>query len=181
MTEPAKYIVETLWEDEEFVLSRRVWDDEHVSLLVSAPASAQPTVETVARLDHAYALRDELDSAWAARPVALDYRDGRPALLMEDPGGEVLARMVGRPWDLTPFLHIAIGLALSLSRLHNRGFIHKDVKPSNIIVNIDTHDLWLIGFGIASRLPRERRAPEPPEVIAGTLAYMAPEQTGRMN
>jgi hypothetical protein len=62
----------------------------------------------VAPLDHAYALRDELDSAWAARPVALERQDGRSALLMEDPGGEVLARMVGKPWDLTPFLHVAI-------------------------------------------------------------------------
>jgi PAS domain S-box-containing protein len=177
----ANYIVETLWEDEEFVLSRRVWDDRPSSLLVSTPASAQPTVETVARLDRAYALRDELDSAWAARPVALESEDGRSALLIEDPGGEVLARMVGTPWDLKPFLHVAIGLAVSLGRLHNRGFIHKDVKPSNILVKIDTFNLWLVGFGIASRLSRERRAPEPPEIIAGTLAYMAPEQTGRMN
>ena len=181
MTNLTKYIVETLWEDEEFVLSRRVWDDKHPSLLVSTPASAQPTMETVARLNHAYTLRDELDSAWAARPLALESRDGSSALLIEDPGGEVLARMIGTPWDLKPFLHVAIGLAVSLGRLHNRGFIHKDVKPSNILVNIDSHDLWLVGFGIASRLPRERRTPEPPEIIAGTLAYMAPEQTGRMN
>ena len=179
MTELPKHIIETLWEDEEFVLSRRVSDDEH--FLVCMPASAQPTVETVARLEHAYALRNELDSAWAARPVALERRDGRSALLIEDPGGEVLARMVGKPWDLTLFLHIAVSLAVSLGRLHSRGFIHKDVKPSNILVNIDTRDLWLAGFGIASRLPRERRAPGPPEIIAGTLAYMAPEQTGRMN
>ena len=182
MTELATYTVETLWEDEEFVLSRRISDDnKQVSLLVSAPVSAQPTVETVTRLEHAHALRDELDSAWAARPVALERRDGRPALLIEDTGGEVLARMVGKPWDLTRFLRVAIGLAVALGRLHSRGFIHKDIKPSNILVNIDTRELWLIGFGIASRLLRERRAPEPPEIIEGTLAYMAPEQTGRMN
>ncbi|GLR84067.1 trifunctional serine/threonine-protein kinase/ATP-binding protein/sensor histidine kinase [Bradyrhizobium iriomotense] len=181
MTDLANYIVETLWEDEQFVLSRRVSRDKHSSLLVSTPASVQPTMETVARLNHAYALRDELDSAWAARPVALESRDGRPALLIEDPGGEVLARLIGTPWDLKPFLYVAIGLAVSLGRLHNRGFIHKDVKPSNILVNIESRDLWLVGFGIASRLPRERRTPEPPEIIAGTLAYMAPEQTGRMN
>jgi serine/threonine protein kinase len=50
-----------------------------------------------------------------------------------------------------------------------------------VIVDIATEHVWLTGFGIASRLPRERHAPEPPEIIAGTLAYMVPEQTGRMN
>ena len=69
----------------------------------------------------------------------------------------------------------------ALGRLHERGLIHKDVKPAHILVNAATGAVWLTGFGIASRLPRERQAPEPPEVIAGTLAYMAPEQTGRMN
>ncbi|WP_037471076.1 PAS domain S-box protein [Sinorhizobium fredii] len=181
MTGLPTYIVETLWEDEEFILSRRVSNDERFPLLIYAPVSTHPTVEAVARLDHAYALRDELDSAWAARPVALERRDGRSVLLMEDPGGSVLARMIGKAWDLTPFLHVAIGLAVALGRLHSRGLIHKDIKPSNILVNIDSGELWLLGFGIASRLPRERRAPEPPEIIAGTLAYIAPEQTGRMN
>src|SRR5207244_4871049 len=62
-----------------------------------------------------------------------------------------------------------------------RGLIHKDIKPPNVLVNSATGEVWLMGFGIASRLPRERQAPEPPEFIAGTLPYSAPEQTGRMN
>ena len=61
------------------------------------------------------------------------------------------------------------------------GLIHKDVKPSNVLVNFATGQVRLIGFGIASRLRREHQPPEPPEFIAGTLPYMAPEQTGRMN
>ena len=102
-------------------------------------------------------------------------------LVLEDPGGEPLDRLVGQPLELTRFLRLAIGLSAALGKLHQRGLIHKDIKPANILVDSATGDVWLTGFGIASRLPRERQAPEPPEVIAGTLAYMAPEQTGRMN
>ena len=79
------------------------------------------------------------------------------------------------------FLRLAIGIAAALGKAHQRGLVHKDVKPANILVNCADGQTRLAGFGIASRLPRERQAPEPPEFIAGTLAYMAPEQTGRMN
>ena len=68
-----------------------------------------------------------------------------------------------------------------IGQVHARGLIHKDIKPANILVDTASGSVWLTGFGIASRLPREHQIPEPPEVIAGTLAYMAPEQTGRMN
>src|SRR5262249_17574935 len=68
-----------------------------------------------------------------------------------------------------------------LNQLHKRELIHKDVKPGNVLVNSATGDVRLMGFGIASRLLRDRQSPEPPEFIAGTLPYIAPEQTGRMN
>src|SRR5215831_16320549 len=179
--ESSKGALEALWQDGEFILSRGVVDGERSSLLVMSPAVEQPALASLKRLEHAYALRDELDSGWAARPVELVRHNGKPALLIEDHGGELLARMLGKPWDVALFLRVAIGLTVSLGQLHRRGLVHKDVKPSNIFVKIDTGEVWLGGFGIASRLPRERQAPTPLEVIAGTLAYMAPEQTGRMN
>jgi serine/threonine protein kinase len=80
-----------------------------------------------------------------------------------------------------PFLRVGIGLAGALGQLHARGLIHKDIKPAHILVDPATGEVWLTGFGIASRLPRERPVAAPPEMMAGTLAYMAPEQTGRMN
>src|SRR5262249_7605254 len=79
------------------------------------------------------------------------------------------------------FLRVARGIAAALGRLHARGLVHKDIRPANLFVGVRDGKAWLTGFGIASRLPRERQAPAPPEGIAGTLAYMSPEQTDRMN
>jgi serine/threonine protein kinase len=102
-------------------------------------------------------------------------------LVLEDPGGEPLDRLVGTPMQLRQFLRVAIGLSTALGRVHQHGLIHKDIKPARTLVNAATGQVWLMGFGVASRLPRERQSPEPLEFIAGALAYMAPEQTGRMN
>ena len=134
MPELSGQVLETLWEDEEFVLFRGVWDGEPFPLLAAAPSAAQPSPESLARLQHAYALRDDLDPAWAARPSRLEPREGRLTLLSEDPGGEPLSRLMGRPWEITSFLPVAIGLATALGRLHERGLIHKDIKPANILV-----------------------------------------------
>ena len=87
--------------------------------------------------------------------------------MLEDPGGEPLDRLLGTPMELRRFLRLAIGLSSALGRLHQHGLIHKDIKPANALVNAATGQVWLMGFGIASRLPRERQAPEPPEFIAG--------------
>jgi hypothetical protein len=132
-------------------------------------------------MEHEYSLRAEMDPEWAVRPLALAEHQGRPALVLEDPGGEPLGRLVGTPVELQQFLRVAIGLSAALSRVHQNGLIHKDIKPANALVNPTTGRVWLMGFGIASRLQRERQSPDPPEILAGALAYMSPEQTGRMN
>jgi predicted ATPase/signal transduction histidine kinase len=147
-------------------------------LLVTAENSSLACLK---RLEHEYALRAELDGAWAAHPIELSRHRNRLALLLEDPGGVVLDQLLDRPLAIADFLPIAISLAGALRQVHARGLIHKDIKPANILADAATGDVWLTGFGIASRLPRERANPEPPDEIAGTLAYMAPEQTGRMN
>jgi serine/threonine protein kinase len=150
-------------------------------VLAVLSASEHPTPRLVNRLIHEHGLKEELDGRAAARPLALVREHGRTVLLLEDPGGEPLARLLGLPMEIGKFLRIAAALSAALARLHQRGLIHKDIKPTNILVNSATGHVWLTGFGIASRVLRERQLPDPPEFIAGTLPYMAPEQTGRMN
>jgi PAS domain S-box-containing protein len=148
---------------------------------ILAVAAEETSLGCVERLEHEHALKSELDADWAARPVTLTHHNGRLTLVLEDPGGAPLDRMLGRPLDVSHFLRIAIPLAGALRQVHERGLIHKDIKPANILVDAASCGVWLTGFGIASRLPREHQSAAPPQVIAGTLAYMAPEQTGRMN
>ena len=164
----------------QFTLHRGLSDRLEPILLVAC-SDEYPSPGSLQRLEHEHALRADLDAEWAARPVELVRREGRLTLVLEDPGGEPLERMLGRPMEMTQFLRIAVPLAAVIGRVHARGLIHKDLKPANILVDAASGSVRLTGFGIASRLPRERQAPGPPEEIAGTLAYMPPEQTGRMN
>src|SRR3954454_12060334 len=176
---------QVLWEDGERVFSRGWRLDgcgNRLPVLLVAAAVDHTSRSRLDRLAHELSLKDELDAAWCVRPLQVERGSGRTMLLvLEDPGGEPLARLLGSPMDVGGFLALAIGAATALGKLHQRGLIHKDIKPANIVVHCPDGNVRLTGFGIASRLPRERQAPEPPETIAGTLAYMAPEQTGRMN
>ncbi len=182
LIELSRYVYETLRADEEFTLSRARRDGELSTVLVLTPVSEYPALERLARLEHEYSFRDQLHLDWAARPLALIRSEGRPILVLEDPGGEPLERFLGQPMEVGRFLRLTINLASGLGKLHRRGLIHKDIKPANVLVNSASGAVWLTGFGIASRLPRERQAAEPPEMIAGTLLllgrYLLPDAHG---
>jgi len=98
--ELSRYVFETLREDEEFVLDRGQTDGDLPAILLVAPVSEHPVPGILERLEHEYSLRDELDSDWAVRPLALARREGRIKLILEDPGGEPLDLLLGQPMDL---------------------------------------------------------------------------------
>src|SRR5580698_3252233 len=180
--ELSRYIFEPLRRDDEFILYRshsRL--EEQTSLLLLAPVATRPPIDTIRKIENEYSLRGELGDSWAVKPLTLSKYNGQTALVLEDPSGEPLNRLMHGPMEPRRFLQLAVGLATVLDQTHKQGLIHKDLKPANILMNSSTGQVRLTGFGIASRLPRERQNLKPPEVIAGTLAYMAPEQTGRMS
>jgi serine/threonine protein kinase len=184
MTRPSEFVLEPLRVRAEFTVYRGRQDGNSAPVLVVAPTAQQPSPQSLRRLEHEYSLAAELDSAWSAKPLALTIHEGRTILVLADPGGEpldlVLERGREQPVDVPRFLRPAIGLATALGQVHQHGLIHKDIKPENVLAD-DAGNVWLTGFGIASRLPRERQTSTLPEITAGSLAYMSPEQTGRMN
>ncbi|OSJ07840.1 hypothetical protein BST63_39850 [Bradyrhizobium canariense] len=149
-----------------------------IAMLVAGDRAAH---DGLSRLAHEFELTECLDPDWALRPLEFVHDHDQTFLIFEDPGGELLSRLLDPPLDIEMFLRLAIDITAAVGKMHQRGLVHKDIKPANILVNNRDGATRLTGFGIASRIPRERQAPGPPEFIAGTLAYMAPEQTGRMN
>src|SRR5262249_34440071 len=156
---------QALWQDGERVI-RRGWrlDDngQQREVLIVRPAADHPSRSSIERLTHEYELKDQLDGAWAARPMDLVRDAGRTMLVLEDAGGEPLDRLLGAPLEVGRFLRIAIAMAAAVGKLHQQELVHKDIKPANILVNDATGEVRLTGFGIASRLVRERQAPHPP-------------------
>ena len=184
MTEPSGYALEPIREGAEFILYRGRQHGDPSTILAIAVSAKHPSPQSLRRLEHEYSLAAKLDPAWAATPLALTRHEGRTMLVLKDPGADPLDQVLARDQEQAPglsrFLRIATGLASAVGQVHRHGLIHKDIKPGNVLVN-QAGDVWLTGFGIASQLPREHQSPVPLEIIAGTLAYMAPEQTGRMN
>ncbi|MFJ3681737.1 AAA family ATPase [Pseudomonas sp. NPDC090208] len=173
--------MQMLWDDGERTLTRMTRCGDEKPCLIVRSVFPQSSYASAYRLSHEYGLKDELSTDWALQPLELVREAGEMALVLGDSGGEPLLAVLNRPLEIQIFLPLAIEIAASLAKLHQSGLIHKDVKPAHVIINCNDGRARFTGFGLASRLPRERQLPEPPETIAGTLAYMAPEQTGRMN
>src|SRR5215471_4284546 len=129
MIDLAAYVLEPLWQEGACLLSRGQPQGRRAGMipavLVVAPVGDHPAPASLQRLEHEYALQTELDPAWAVRPLALVPHQGRPVLVLADPGGEPLACLLGRSLTLPQGLRLAIGLAAALSQLHGRGLLHK--------------------------------------------------------
>src|SRR5271155_5576276 len=153
MATASEYVLEPIRYGAEFALYRARQRGTEIPFLAVAPAAEQPLLQSLRRLEHEYSLAAELEPAWAAKPLSLTRHEGRTILVLADPGGEPLDRILERnreqPLDLARLLPIAINLATALGHAHQRGLIHKDVKPENVLVALepsgDAGHVWLTG------------------------------------
>jgi serine/threonine protein kinase len=179
---PASYtILETLCHQRSTVLhlARRDADERPVVLKVLDPRRSRP--KDLEQLKREYEIGRLFDTPAVVRPLALETYQGMPALVLEASGGRSLDRLLGAPMPMDRFLPIAIGIAFAIADVHERGVTHRDLKPHNILVSPAGDEVKIANFGLASRFPRERNPSPPVQLIEGSLPYLAPEQTGRIN
>lgn len=144
---------------------------------------AYPSPRRIAEFQREYEITKSLnDLPGTPNAYNLVIHDRQWVLILEDFGGKSLDQITQqRSLNLDEFLVLAIELSNILSQIHGHHIIHKDINPSNIVINANTNQIKVIDFGISTRLSREIPAFSSPDRLEGTLAYISPEQTGRMN
>jgi predicted ATPase/class 3 adenylate cyclase len=151
-------------------------------VILKVLAEPYPPAGRLAWFKREYEFLQGLELSNVIRALSLESYENRWVMVLEDFGGESLDRLLKtRHFSIEEFLTLATRLAEALSQVHALNIMHKDVNPSNVVVNPSTHELKLIDFSIATVLKRELTALRSPAVLEGTLAYISPEQTGRTN
>ncbi|MEG3971694.1 AAA family ATPase [Microcoleus sp. T2B6] len=202
LTIPGYRIIEQIYNGSRTQVYRGV-SESNQKVIIKLLLSEYPTVSELVQLRNQYTITKNLDLPGIVKPIALlNYRNAF-ALVMEDVGGVSLAEYTANaeakdlgerllsnsevssphtsPLPLDEFMPIAIQIVQTIEGLYHNRIIHKDIKPQNIIIHPQTKEVKLIDFSISSFLPRENQQIQNPNVLEGTLAYMSPEQTGRMN
>ena len=175
-------LIEKLNEGLNTVVYRAERREDQTAVIIKALIADYPTLEEIMQLRHEYEISRHLNLEGIVKPYGLENHRNGLALILEDSKGESLKKFLnGRQLELKEFLEIAIQLADTLGKLHDHKIIHKDIKPTNIIITPATLQVKITDFSIATRLSRETQTLSHPTLLEGTIAYISPEQTGRMN
>ncbi|BAZ29792.1 multi-sensor signal transduction multi-kinase [Cylindrospermum sp. NIES-4074] len=179
---PGYDLTEIIHEGINTIVYRGTAQPEAQPVILKVLKADYPTLEDIARLKHEYKMTESLDIQGIVKVLRLETHQNRLALVCEDFGGHSLKELLfAQKLEIATFLSIAMQLAQALVSLHNNRIIHKDIKPANIIINPLSGEVKLTDFSISTRLYKETPQLVNPNQLEGTLAYMSPEQTGRMN
>ncbi|MDY6781984.1 MAG: AAA family ATPase [Cyanobacteriota bacterium] len=179
---PDYQILETLQANPQKVVYRAIRKKDRLPVIVKALKAEYPSLDEIARIQHEYEIAKNLELEGVVKVLGLEKEGNRYALIMEDMGGTSLSQLLEkRRFSVAEALQMALQIVRAIAELHERQVIHKDIKPSNLIVNPETRQVKIADFSIATRLLREAQLPDKITALEGTLIYMSPEQTGRMN
>lgn len=182
VTIPGYQVVEQLYESSRSFIYRAIRESDQLPVILKTLKQAYPSPEAIARLRLEYKITHSLDLAGVVKAYSLETYPRGLAIVLEDFGGVALNHLMQqRSFHLVEILKLAVQITQILGDIHQQNIIHKDINPSNIAINPTTGQVKIIDFGIAAVLSRENPTLGSPKVIEGTLAYMSPEQTGRMN
>lgn len=150
-------------------------------VVIKTSTAAYPTARELQRLELELHLLKKLRGPGVVEVLDVERRGGRVALILEDFGGERLPIFREQGLALERFFPLAAGIVRALGEVHARGVIHKDINPRNVLVNLRSGAVKLIDFSLSSELSHEHPDAVPCKDLEGTLPYLSPEQTGRMN
>ncbi|MEG4571427.1 AAA family ATPase [Microcoleus sp. N3A4] len=177
-------ILETVYSGSRTLVYRAIRNKDLLPVIIKLLKNDYPTFSELVQFRNQYTIAKNLCQPGIVQTYSLEAYQNGYALVMEDFGGISLQEWAGsgkNAFSLREFLEMASSLCNTLDILYRERIIHKDIKPANILINPKTKQVKLIDFSIASLLPRETQTLMNPNVLEGTLAYISPEQTGRMN
>ncbi|MEG5032472.1 AAA family ATPase [Microcoleus sp. AT3-D2] len=179
---PGVAIVAVLYESVNSLVYRAIREADKGPIILKLLKESYPTPQELVRYRTEYRITQELKEAGVIQVYDLQKYQNSLVMFVEDFGGESLTIwMQQRKFTVEEFLQIAIATTEILGQIHSANIIHKDINPSNIVYNAETEQLKIIDFGISTQLSRETPTIKNPNILEGTLAYISPEQTGRMN
>ncbi|XZN99104.1 MAG: protein kinase domain-containing protein [Microcoleus sp.] len=179
---PGVAVVTLLYESANSLVYRAIREADNQPLILKLLKDSYPTPQELVRYRTEYRITRKLKEAGVVQVYDLQKYQNTLVMFLEDFGGESLKIwMQQRKFNLKEFLQIAIATTETLGKIHAANIIHKDINPSNIVYNPKTEQLKIIDFGISTQLSRETPTLKNPGILEGTLAYISPEQTGRMN
>ena len=178
---PGYSINEQLYKSSRTLVYRATQEDDQKHVILKLLKNPYPSLNELLQFRNQYTITKSLNLPGVVKPLNLENEGNGYRLVMPDEGYISLEIFLHLPLNLGEFLHIALQLTDILQGLFQNRVIHKDIKPANILIHPQTKQIKLIDFSIASLLPKEKQSIYNPNVLEGTLAYMSPEQTGRMN
>ena len=179
---PGFQVKDKIYESSKTLVYRGLRQTEQQRVILKTLKSKYPTTDEVNRLKHEYNLMSGMDYPGATRVLSLETHGNCPVIVMEDFGGESLpVSLKNKQCTLSELVNLSIDITGILEKIHEENVIHKDINPNNIIWDPNTDQLKIIDFGISTKLSRENLSIKNPNQLEGTLPYISPEQTGRMN